>query len=56
MRISLPSIWIVLASFTGCVSRVAMKPKATQFTLTFMRPHSLASVLVMPTRPALAAE
>ncbi|MNY71415.1 hypothetical protein D3C86_2097570 [compost metagenome] len=53
---SRPSILTVFSSAVGSVRRVAMKPKATQLTLTFMRPHSRASVLVMPITPALAAE
>src|SRR5262249_62156448 len=39
-----------------CVSRVSMKPNATQLTVTFHRPQSLASERVMPTRADLAAE
>ena len=33
-----------------------MKPKATALTLTLNWPHSLASVLVRPTTPALPEE
>src|SRR5262249_194946 len=39
-----------------CVSRVWMKPNATQLTVTFQRPQSFASERVMPTRADLAAE
>ncbi|MNT53153.1 hypothetical protein D3C72_1902280 [compost metagenome] len=55
---SRPSILTVAASApaNGTVRRVSMWPNATAFTLTFRRPHSFASVLVMPRMPALADE
>ena len=37
------------------VKRVLIRPKATQLTVTFMRPHSLAKVCVNPAMPAFAA-
>ena len=53
---SRPSMFVVAPSAVLPVSRVLMRPKATQFTVTFMRPHSLASACVRPMMPALAAE
>ena len=42
-------------SSLAAVRRVSTKPKATALTLILNWPHSLASVLVMPTTPALPA-
>ena len=54
--ISLPSISIEAPSSLAAVRRVSTNPKATALMLTLNWPHSLASVLVRPTTPALAAE
>ena len=50
-----PSISIVFDATFACVRRVSMKPKATALQLTLNWPHSLASVFVRPTMPALPA-
>jgi hypothetical protein len=50
-----PLIRIVFDATFGCVRRVSMKPNATALQLTLNWPHSLASVFVSPTMPALPA-
>ena len=44
------------SSSLDAVSRVSIQPNATALTLILNWPHSLASVLVSPTTPALPAE
>src|SRR5215208_2672394 len=51
-----PPISIVFSSTLEAVSRVSIHPKATALTLILNWPHSLASVLVKPTTPALPDE
>jgi hypothetical protein len=51
-----PPISIVFASSLDAVSRVSIQPKATALTLILNWPHSLASVLVSPSTPALPDE
>jgi len=52
---SLPAMLMELFAAAVAVSRVRIRPKATELTLTLYRPHSLAMVRVMPLTPALAA-
>src|SRR4051794_38885155 len=48
-----PSISMMFSESLEAVSRVSIQPKATALTLILNWPHSLASVLVRPTTPAL---
>ncbi len=45
-----------MRSAVCCVIAVAMNPGATQLTLTLNGPSSIASVFVIPCRPAFAVE
>jgi hypothetical protein len=51
-----PRVNVSVLASEDAVSRVSTNPNATAFTLTLNGPHSRASVFVMPTSPAFAAE